>query len=95
MKIRVRFLSDKLVEITLVPSWFGRLLRHRSRRGTALRTQHPGHHRGEYQPIGWFWITTARWVGQDIEENIECTPIDTLDEPAPDLLPRAVLESPR
>lgn len=72
--LRVHLLSQARAEITLVPTWLGRLLKRRTRVGTARRA------RDEYGEWVWWWTATDRYVGTYIERYIEAAPILQIED---------------
>lgn len=77
-RVRVRHLNPKRVEVTLDPTWLGRLLRRPVRVGDALRA---GSVDGEGRSgIGWFWKATDRWVGGHVERYIEVSPLIAIED---------------
>lgn len=73
-QIRVRAISKARVEITLVPTWLGRLLRRRVRQGHAYRD------RDIRKRLGWWWTATDRHVGDYIERYIEAAPLLQIED---------------
>ncbi len=72
--IRVRFLSKKRAEITLMPTWLGRLFKRRVRVGVAYRA------RNAENSWSWWWERTDRHVGSRIEGYIEAAPLLSVDD---------------
>ena len=67
--VRVRALSKTRVEITLVPTWLGRLCSRRVRQGVAYRAK------DSEDCIAWWWQATDRHVGSYVERYIETAPM--------------------
>lgn len=72
--IRVRFLSKKRAEITLVPTWLGRVFKCRVRVGVAFRA------RSSDNEWSWWWERTERFVGTRIERYIEAAPLLSVED---------------
>lgn len=72
--VRVHALSRKRVEITLMPTWLGNLLKRRTRKGVAFQSH------DEDDILSWWWLATHRYVGEYIERYIEAAPILTIDD---------------
>lgn len=83
MKITVHMLDDVTAEITFTPGWFARTFRRAQiRRGIAFRSDKTHYEytdgRKKNAGTGWFWKTTRKWVGRDIEQYIEAPPVEEL-----------------
>ena len=78
--VRVRYISKKRVEITLLPTWLGRVL------GRVVRTGLASRDRDDVGVIHWWWTTTDRHVGMYIERHIEAAPLMTIEEMPIELL---------
>lgn len=73
-QIRVRRMTRAKVEITLVPTWLGRLLKRSVRQGVAYRA------RSETDELNWWWQATDRFVGSYIERYIETAPMLSIED---------------
>ena len=73
-QVRVKALSKTRVEITLVPTWLGRLFKRRVRQGVAYRAKDA---EGD---MAWWWQATDRHVGVYIERYIEAAPMLTIED---------------
>lgn len=71
---RVRLLTRSRAEITLVPTWFGRLLKRRTRQGESYRA------RDSSGKLSWWWRATDRHVGDYLERYIEAAPILSIED---------------
>lgn len=78
-QVQIHRLSAKRVEITLKPTWLGRLLRRPVRAGTAVRCKSIDTY-GAANGIGWFWSATDRWVGAHAERYIEAAPLLSIED---------------
>lgn len=72
--VHVRSLSRKRVQITLVPTWLGRVLKRRERIGLAHRCP------DELGDTMWWWVRTDRYVGEYIERYIEAAPVLQIED---------------
>lgn len=72
--VHVRALSKTRVEITLVPTWLGRLCSRRVRQGVAYRAK------DSEDEVGWWWQATNRYVGSYVERYIETAPMLTIED---------------
>lgn len=72
--IHIQRLTRRRVEITLVPTWLGRLLRRRVRQGVAYRDDDND---GE---TCWWWKATDRYVGTYVERYIEASPLTLVED---------------
>lgn len=90
-QIRVKKLSKTRVEITLVPTWLGRLFKRRVRQGVAYRA------RDMTDDIAWWWQATDRHVGEYIARYIEAAPMLTIEDMTVEqlLLDEPVAKQPR
>jgi len=79
-KIRIRYISKRRVEVTLIPTKIGRWIGLEIRRGLAERAKNS---EGEFF---WWWATTDRYVGRRIERCIEAAPIPSIEEMPIELL---------
>jgi hypothetical protein len=73
-QVRIKALSKTRVEITLVPTWMGRLFKRRVRQGTAYRAKDA---EGD---LGWWWQATDRHVGMYVERYIEAAPMLAIED---------------
>lgn len=73
-QIQVRYLTERKVEIALVPNWLGRMLHRSVRVGIATRHKDGG---GDQC---WWWKTTTRYVGDHIERYIETAPVLSIED---------------
>lgn len=73
-QVRVKALSKTRVEITLVPTWLGRLFKRRVRQGIAYRGKDA---EGD---LGWWWQATDRHVGAYVERYIEAAPMLAIED---------------
>lgn len=73
-QVRVKVLSKTRVEITLVPTWLGRLFKRRVRQGVAYRAK------DSEGDKAWWWQATDRHVGVYIERYIEAAPMLTIED---------------
>ncbi len=74
-QVRVKALSKTRVEITLVPTWLGRLFKRRVRQGVAYRAKDPGD-----DGLFWWWLATDRYVGAYVERYIEAAPVLAIED---------------
>lgn len=74
-KIRVRYLSKRKAEITLIPTKLGRVFGLEVRRGLVARLRADDEARWF-----WWWVTTERYVGRRIERCIEAAPMPGIEE---------------
>lgn len=73
-QVRVRMLTYAKAEITLVPTWLGRLFKRRVRQGIAYRA------RSDADELAWWWKATDRHVGNYVERYIEAAPILSIED---------------
>jgi hypothetical protein len=73
-QIQIKALSKTRVEITLVPTWLGRLCKRRVRQGVAYRAK------DAEDAVGWWWQATDRHVGSYIERYIEAAPMLAIED---------------
>ena len=73
-QVQIKSLSRTRVEITLVPTWLGRLFKRRVRQGVACRAKDLNGH------IGWWWQATDRHVGSYVERYIEAAPMLAIED---------------
>lgn len=78
-RVRVRYMPHERrkfphVQITLTPTWLGRLLWRCQRVGVSYRT------RDSDGQLCWWWTATNRYVGRHIERYIEAAPTLRLDD---------------
>ena len=73
-QIRVRTLSKTRVEITLVPTWLGRLFKRRVRQGVAYCAK------DSEGDKAWWWQATDRHVGAYVERYIEAAPMLAIED---------------
>lgn len=80
MKIAVHYVDDTHAEITLTPSWLGRLFGEQIRRGTAKKMLKITNNKPT-----WVWEATENHVDDDFDNNtgpitraIECRPVKDL-----------------
>jgi hypothetical protein len=73
-QIQIKALSKTRVEITLVPTWLGRLFKRRVRQGVAYRAK------DAEDVIGWWWQATDRHVSAHIEGYIEAAPMLSIED---------------
>lgn len=78
--VKVKHLTRRKVEISLIPNWLGRRLRRSIRVGIAKRGESLS---GDQC---WWWIATDRHVGDYIEQYIEAAPVMSLEEMPIELL---------
>ena len=73
-QVRVKVLSKTRVEITLVPTWLGRLFKRRVRQGVAHRAL------DSEDGMAWWWKATDRYVGAYVERYIEAAPMLAIED---------------
>ena len=73
-QVQVKALSKTRVEITLVPTWLGRLFKRRVRQGLAHRAK------GDDDAIAWWWVATDRYVGTYVERYIEAASMLAIED---------------
>ena len=73
-QVRIKTLSKTRVEITLVPTWLGRLCSRRVRQGVAYRAE------DDEGAVAWWWQATDRYVGSYVERYIEAVPMLTIED---------------
>jgi hypothetical protein len=73
-QVRIKKLSKTRVEITLVPTWLGRVFKRRVRQGPAFRAKDAD---GD---LGWWWEATDRHVGSYVERYIEAAPLLAIED---------------
>jgi hypothetical protein len=73
-QVRIKTLSKTRVEITLVPTWLGRMFKRRVRQGIAYRAK------DSENQYGWWWQATDRFVGLYVERYIEAAPMLTIED---------------
>lgn len=73
-QVRIKALSKTRVEITLVPTWLGRLFKRRVRQGVAYRAK------DSEDAVGWWWQATDRHVGAYVERYIEAAPMLAIED---------------
>lgn len=79
-QIKVRYLTKRKVEISMIPNRLGRFLRRNTRVGIAHRARS---NEGDW---AFFWIATDRHVGDYIERYIEAAPIISIEDMPIELL---------
>jgi hypothetical protein len=78
--VKVKYLTRRRVEISLIPNWLGKKLRRSIRVGQAIRASNT---EGE---MCWWWKATDRHVGDYIERYIEAAPVLSLEDMPVELL---------
>lgn len=73
-QVQVKVLSKTRVEITLVPTWLGRMFKRRVRQGSAYRAKSAA------DTLAWWWQATDRYVGAYVERYIEVVPMLAVDD---------------
>ena len=73
-QVRIKALSKTRVEITLVPTWLGRVFKRRVRQGAAYRAK------DSEGDTAWWWQTTDRHVGTYVERYIEAAPMLAIED---------------
>ena len=73
-QVRIKSLSKTRVEITLVPTWLGRLFKRRVRQGVAYRAK------DSEDQMAWWWQATDRYVGSYVERYIEAAPMLAIED---------------
>jgi hypothetical protein len=80
-QVRIKALSRTRVEITLVPTWLGRLFKRRVRQGVAYRAKDlEDCIGGRLDTVAWWWQATDRHVGSYVERYIEAAPMLTIED---------------
>ena len=72
--VRIKTLSRTRVEITLVPTWLGRMFKRRVRQGIAYGAKNSA------RDMAWWWQATDRYVGSYVERYIEAAPMLTIED---------------